>query len=146
MWDNVAVSALYPALANSQPYSNEHTSVKGGLIARSSHTHSLYQENNTDVYYKLEEATRDTSYVESIKTFQYRKDSCSAFLSLLGQCTGADKCECKIKIVTSFIHAQVEERCKLCFREVFNCIKILLCLCRYAPSTCPINSPTSNLA
>ena len=56
--DNMA--AICPPLARVHPYSVEHASLEGGLIARSSHVHGLFRDNNADVYYKLEEATQET--------------------------------------------------------------------------------------
>ena len=44
------------------------------LIARAAHTHALFRDDNSVVYYHLEEATRGTSYAASIKPFQRGKD------------------------------------------------------------------------
>ena len=63
-----------PTFAPNQPHSTEHGSVEGELIARASHTHALYRDDNSVVYYHLEEATRGTFYVASIKPFQRGKD------------------------------------------------------------------------
>ena len=63
-----------PTLAPNQPHSTEHGSVEGELIARASHTHALFRDDNSVVYYHLEEATRGTSYAASIKPFQRGKD------------------------------------------------------------------------
>ena len=59
-----------PTLAPNQSHSTEHGSVEGELIARASHTHALFRDDNSEVYYHLEEATRGTSYAASIKPFQ----------------------------------------------------------------------------
>ena len=56
-----------PTLAPNQPHSTEHGSVEGELIARASHTHARFRDDNSVVYYHLEEATRGTSYAASIK-------------------------------------------------------------------------------
>jgi hypothetical protein len=40
-----------PPLANDLPYSNIHGSVKGEMIARASHTHPLFRDDNSAVYY-----------------------------------------------------------------------------------------------
>jgi hypothetical protein len=48
------------------PHSTEHGSIDDGLIAQTSHTNPLYREDNVVVYYKLEEATKATSYSASI--------------------------------------------------------------------------------
>ena len=50
-----------PPLAANQPHSTEHGSVEGELIARAAHTHALFSDDNSVVYYHLEEATRGTS-------------------------------------------------------------------------------------
>ena len=70
----VAVPAAEPALAPQQPYSEIHGSVEAELVARCSHLHALFRDNNARVYYYLEEVTRGTSYAASIKTYQRRKD------------------------------------------------------------------------
>ena len=66
----VEVLAAVPALENNRPHSEEHGSVETKLIARASHKHELFCEDNAKVYYHLEEATRGTSYAASIKPFQ----------------------------------------------------------------------------
>ena len=62
--------AMAPPLAPGQPHSVEHGSVEAELIARASHTHALFQNDNSDLYFQLEEATRSTPYAASIKPFQ----------------------------------------------------------------------------
>ena len=52
------VPGLAPTLAPNQPHSTEHGSVEGELTARASHTHALFRDDNSVVYYHLEEATR----------------------------------------------------------------------------------------
>jgi hypothetical protein len=39
-----------PPLANNLPYSNLHGSVEGEMIARASHTHPLFRDDNSAVY------------------------------------------------------------------------------------------------
>ena len=58
-----------PTLAPNQPHSTEHGSVEGELIARASHSHALFRDDKSVVYYHLEEATRGTSYAAPIKPF-----------------------------------------------------------------------------
>ena len=62
-----------PTLAPNKPHSTEHGSAEGDLIARASHTHALFRDVNSVVYYHFEEATRGTSYAASIKPFQRGK-------------------------------------------------------------------------
>ena len=45
------VPAAAPALAAGEPYSLEHGSVEQELVARASHMHALFREDNSDVYY-----------------------------------------------------------------------------------------------
>ena len=50
-----------PTLAPNQPHSTEHGSVEGELITRASHAHALFRDDNSVVYYHLDDATRGTS-------------------------------------------------------------------------------------
>jgi hypothetical protein len=101
------VPAEAPALANGQPHSTEHGSVEAELIARVSHAHALFREDNASVYYKLEEATRTTSYAASIKPFQRTKNGRAAWLALTGQYAGPDKWEAEIKHQEQLLHTRV---------------------------------------
>jgi hypothetical protein len=62
------------ALATNFPYSADHGSVKGEMIARASHNHPLFRDGNSAVYYLLGEATRGTTYAPTIKPFQRAKN------------------------------------------------------------------------
>ena len=62
--------AVAPPLAPGQPHSIEHGSLEVELIARASHTHALFRNDHSDLYFLLEEATRGTQYAASIKPFQ----------------------------------------------------------------------------
>ena len=81
------------AIEPDQPYSTEHGSILGDLINQVSHGHGLY------TYLKLEEATRGTSFTESIKPFARAKNGRAAFLALTMQYAGKDKWEAQIKAV-----------------------------------------------
>ena len=85
------VPVATPALAAGEPYLPEHGSVEQELVARASHTHALFREDNSDVYYKVEEATRGTPYAASIKPFQRAKQGREAWLAITGQYAGKDK-------------------------------------------------------
>ena len=91
------VPVAAPALAAGEPYSLEHGSVEQELVARASHTHALFREDNLDVYYKLEEAMRGTPYPASIKPFQRAKQGREAWLEITGQYAGKDKWAAEIK-------------------------------------------------
>jgi hypothetical protein len=95
--EHEAVPALCPDRVNHQPYTEEHGSIIDDLINRASHVHGLYPKDNAEVYFKLEEATRSTSYIDSIKPFQRRKDGRGAYLAMVAQYAGTDKWEAEIK-------------------------------------------------
>lgn len=93
-----------PQHAANQPYAAIHGSIESELIARALHTHGLYRTDNQAVYYKLEEATRGTSYAASIKPFQRAKDGRNAWLALKNQYAGKDKWEAELKRCDALIH------------------------------------------
>ena len=105
--EDVAVPAVAPALVAGQPHSEMHGSVEGELIARASHTHALYRDDNSDVYFKLEEATRSTSYAASIKPFQRGRNGRAAWLALTNQYAGQDKWEQELKKQDDMLHTRV---------------------------------------
>ena len=104
--DDDAVPAPCPPLELNQPYSAEHGSIEADLIHRASHNHGLFRADNAEVYYKLEEATRGTSYANSIKPFQRRKDGRGAFKSLSEQYAGVDKFELELKKQNSLLNTR----------------------------------------
>ena len=69
-----AVPAIGPQAASGTPHSAEHEAIETELIVRASHGHLLFREDNSTVYYKLEEATRATSYATLIKPYQRTKN------------------------------------------------------------------------
>jgi hypothetical protein len=77
------VPAAAPALATHRPHSTEHGSVEEELVARANHDHPLFRDDNSKVYYFLEEATRTTSYAASIKPYQRAKNGRGAWNSLV---------------------------------------------------------------
>ena len=95
-----------PTLAPNQPHSTEHGSVEGELIARASHTHALFRDDNSVVYYHLEEATRGTSYAASVKPFQRGKER-GAWKALSCQYVGKDKWEAEIKHQEQLLHTRI---------------------------------------
>ena len=101
------VPGLVPTLAPNQPHSTEHGSVEGELIARASHTHALFRDDNSVVCYHLEEATRGTSYAASINPFQRGKDGRGAWKALTSQYAGKDKWEAEIKHQEQLLHTRI---------------------------------------
>jgi hypothetical protein len=63
------------ARAPGTPHSAEHEQIENELIARASHGHPLFREDNLSACHMLEEATRATSHdAASIKPFQRSKN------------------------------------------------------------------------
>ena len=81
--------------------------MEGELVARAAHTHALYREENSMVYYHQEEATRRTSYAASVKPFQRGKDGRGAWKALTSQYAGKDKWEVEIKCQKQLLHTRV---------------------------------------
>ena len=80
----VEVAMPAPPLMTNQPHSFEHGSVELELVNRASYDHPLFRDDNSKLYYLLEEATRSTQYAALIKPFQRRKDGRGAWLALIG--------------------------------------------------------------
>jgi hypothetical protein len=95
-----------PPLMNNQPFSTVHGSVEAELIARASHDHALFKDDNALVYYYIEEATRTTVYAASIKPFQRTKNGRGAFTAMLSQYAGEDKWRALIKDSEDMMHRQ----------------------------------------
>ena len=88
-----------PPLLTTQPFWDEHRLVKDDLINCTSHNNGLFWDNNVSVYFKLEEATWGTLYVNSINPYQRSKGGRGAFQSLLHQYCGEDKWDTKLRSV-----------------------------------------------
>ncbi len=100
----VVVPPAPTALATNLPYSVEHGSVEGEMIARAPHTHPLFRDDNSTVYYLLEEATRGTTYAPTIKPFQRAKDGRGAWNSLITQYAGDDKWQAELTKQDELLH------------------------------------------
>ena len=85
-------NVTYDPLQQGKAYGNS-GSVLDDLIARASHTHPLFKSDNATVYGAIEEATRGSVYVTTIKPFARRKDGRGAWLALLTSHVGTDKWE-----------------------------------------------------
>ena len=105
--EEVVVPNPAPALLAGQPHSEMHGSIEAELVARASHTHALYRDDNSSVYHLLEEATRTTSYAASITPFQRTKNGRSAWLALTSQYAGQDKWEQELKKQDDMLHTRV---------------------------------------
>ena len=96
--------AMALPLAPGQPHSMEHGSVEAELIAWASHTHALFWNDNSDLYFLLEEATLSTQYAASIKPFQRSRDGKGAWKALTSQYAGKDKWEAEVKKQEQLLH------------------------------------------
>jgi hypothetical protein len=91
IWPDKDVPAIGP-IAGGTPHSTQQGSNEDKLIARAYHTCPLvYREDNSAVYYKLEEALNATSYAASIKPYQCMKNRRGAWLALSNQHSGTGR-------------------------------------------------------
>ena len=95
-----------PPLMQNQPYAEEFGSVEEELVARANHTHPLFREDNSALYFFLEEATRGTMYASSIQPFSRRKHGRQAWLALTSQYAGKDKWASELKRQDELIHSR----------------------------------------
>ena len=93
-----------PPLAPNQPHSEVHGSIEYKLVERASHEHPLFRDDNSEVYFKLEEATCGTMYAASIKSFQCTENGRGAYAALISQYTGRDKWESEIRRQDDLLH------------------------------------------
>ena len=99
--------AAPPPLLNNRSYSEEHGSVEGELIARSSHHTAHYKADNATVFKYIEEATRETRYSASISPFSRKKDGRGAWMALVAQYVGKDKWQNELERQENFLHTRV---------------------------------------
>ena len=104
--DAVEVDPVCPPLKEHQPYTELYGSVEEDMIARASHNAGLFSNDNASVYYKLEEATRSTTYAASIAPFQKKKNGRDAFLALVAQYAGNDKWDSELKKQDNILHTR----------------------------------------
>lgn len=96
-----------PALIHQRPYSADHGSIEGELIARLSHTSPLFRDDNAKVYGFLEEATRGTTYSSSLKSYTRTKNGRGAYLAIISQHAGQDKWQTELTAQENFIKTRV---------------------------------------
>ncbi len=96
-----------PALMNNRSYSDEHGSVEGELIYRSSHHTAHYKADNATVFKYIEEATRETRYSASISPFSRKKDGRGAWMALIAQYVGKDKWQNELDRQETFLHTRI---------------------------------------
>ena len=65
--EDAASSRVLLPLDKNAPYLEEYGSVEDELVARLSHDHRSFKDDNTKVHYYLEEVARSTQHAASIK-------------------------------------------------------------------------------
>jgi hypothetical protein len=85
--DDANVNAL-PDLATNEPHSDVHGSIKGEMIARFSHNHGLFREDNAAVFDDIEEAMLGSKFAASIAPFKRAKNGRAAYMALKEQHAG----------------------------------------------------------
>ncbi|CAJ1938200.1 unnamed protein product, partial [Cylindrotheca closterium] len=95
-----------PPLAPDRPYSIEHGSLVAEFTARASHTHPRFHQDNAQVFAKLEEALRGTTYALSLTPFEQTRDGRGAFFAIVAQYLGKEKWSKEIEKNTDFITVQ----------------------------------------
>ena len=103
---DIVVTAVVPLLEPGQPFLALNGSIEGDLISRASHTHGMYRDDNATVYYKMEEATKGTTFADSMKPFQRRKDGRSALEAMESQYARQDKWYTEIKKMDTLLHTR----------------------------------------
>ena len=132
--------AMAPPLTPSQPHSVEHGSVEVELIAQASHTHALFRNDNSDLYFLLEEAMQGTSYAASIRPFQRNRDGEQhgrhSQVNMLGKTNGRLKSKSKNNYC---IHVSGRDKAIFCSNISSPSIATHLYQCQHMLSTFNIN-------
>jgi hypothetical protein len=102
-WEDAAVAAPPPSQDPDQPYSTEHGSVAGEMVARLSHAHPLFRVDNATGYSQLVTATLGTSYASTIAPFKWTKNGCGALLALKAQFAGPAHWDREVKAMSDFL-------------------------------------------
>lgn len=105
--EEVEVPHVAPDLLPNKPYSEAHGSVVNELIARATHTHDLFNEDNGQLFTLIEEAVRGTQYAASISPFKRRRNGREAWMALMSQYVGKDKWQKELKKQENFIHTHI---------------------------------------
>ena len=102
--DEVPEPAVAPVASAGKPHAAEYVSIEEELIARATHTHPLYRDDNAALYFKLEESLRGTVYHPTILKFQKTKNGRSAYFALINAHAGDDKWNAEIERCEDLLH------------------------------------------
>jgi len=103
---DVDVPADPPALAPDKPHSTLHGSIIAELVARASHGHAAFSDDNEEVYFMIEEATRSTQYAASIRPFARAKNGRGALAAIEAQFAGLEKWQAVITENETLLHSR----------------------------------------
>jgi hypothetical protein len=84
VWAKAIVLAIPPLLQAGEPHSLEHGSIKGDLIGRMMHNHTLFKVDNGSVYHMIESLTRGSD-VTSLFALRKTRDGRGALNALKTQ-------------------------------------------------------------
>ena len=130
-----------------QPHSTEHGSVKDELVARASHTHALFHDDNATVYHHLEETTRSRLMLPLSNPTNMPRMVGTHGLHLLASLLGLTSGKLKSRNRNnSSTHMCVEGAVQLLFGKFhISTFQCLMCPCRPALNMLSINFQMSTL-
>ena len=102
--EKVETDYVLPPQAEGKTHSEKYGYVELDMIHLESHDHSWHRENKSKVYHIIEDFTRGTVHVGSIKPFQKRKDGRDASISVMLQHSGPDKRTALLQACGSHLH------------------------------------------
>ena len=100
---DATVATPAPALLPDQPHSEEHGSVEEELIARTSHSHALFRNDDGELYGFLQIALRGTPYESSIAAGRKKRQGRISYLAVISQHAGKDVYEKLIREAETFL-------------------------------------------
>ena len=77
------------------------------MIARLSHEHPVFDDDNATCFNHLEEATRGTIIAATIQPFKRRQNGRGSWKAIIAQHCGYDKWEADIKISDDFLKTRI---------------------------------------
>ena len=95
---------IAPVIAPAKPHAAEFDSIEEELTARASHTHPLFRDDNSALYFKLEEALRGTQFHPTIMKFQRTKNGRMAYFAVVNAHAGDDKWNAEIAKSEDLLH------------------------------------------
>ena len=95
-----------PPLLPNQPHSAEYGSIEGELIHLSSHDHPLFQQDNTNVYDRMEIGLRGSAYAATMVKYRKKRDGVGAMTALVSQHAGKSVWEKRIKTAEDYIQSR----------------------------------------